>query len=249
MIDEINLDYFANKLSCWIDPLVLYKSALNIESLSDNSIPSASLIFFSNRLSSMNDGGFFELVNDFLTHFRIPSEMFELLSSAFPDLSYSVINRLRDYRFNGSISEPSQELIQDLNIPEGNNPLLLVIEKDFFIDILQQPIYSLLSFIEDFSSTWMNLSKSRLTQNQIFLQHSSPEPFAVWMDAKIANYYGFTDVAEPNNNAINHAVLNNGYRKTTLVHWECIEPVDITVAREVEKSRALETSEPIKYHF
>lgn len=243
---EINLDYFAERLASWLDPFAVLESVRILDQHQGEIIPETLAVCASAILTSEKDGGFVKLAREFLQRFKMPVEVIEFLRPFSSVPTSSVWDDLKNFHFEGQLIIPPAGLQTQPSLPDGYRPIILVQERDAFVDIVMQPLKALMDMVS-ISNGWLEFSKAELSKIDIHLQHASSEPFGAWMDATLASYCGFPNIADPKN-AVWRNATNIGYRASTLVGWDPEDPDAakmVIVLRELEKERAAETHKPV----
>jgi|CXWL01.1.fsa_nt_gi hypothetical protein len=182
---------FAHQLSAWLDPVELLEAGLSYESNRKKALIPARLIISSGRLQNGDEGNYARLVQKFISGFRIPQEVIELLRrfEASAELSKETWSWLEDLRCSGTIKVCSRTNIEP-DVPP--NTILTIQERDAVVDILRSPVRALLDLVDRLAIFWQQYAR---LETSFYHQPNMPTPFYTYVDYQVAS--AFVKFASP----------------------------------------------------
>lgn len=176
---------FAHQLSAWLDPVELLEAGLRYESDRDKALAPASLIICSGRLQNGKEGNYETLVQKFISGFRMPQAVIELLHrfEASAELSKETWDWLERLRCSGTIKVYSRTNIQP-DVPP--NTILTLHERDAVVDILRSPVFALLDLVDRLGIGWRQYAELGAS---LYHQPNMPTPFYSYLDYQVASAF------------------------------------------------------------
>jgi len=183
-----NKDY-CREISSWIDPLLIRDANIRLIKNRDKALDESSICLTSCVIESSEEACFRELIEKYLNDFYIPKGIIDL-ANLDKKISEEVEQWLSTLSYKGKIFDAPN----DINQLENLNPLLIIEERDLFLDIITQPITMLAFMISKCAETWKEMKQ--INGINAFLQHSSPGSLLVYIESKVAISYGFEHAAD-----------------------------------------------------
>lgn len=237
----MNDETFAHQLTSWLDPLALLECVGRYDVDRDRALAPATLIVGSGRLHSGDEGNYAELIRKFLSGFRIPLPVLELLRSLQkpPGSSDDSWRWLADLTISARVRVCSRG-----KTPAGVPPhtILLLDERDAVVDLLRAPVLALLDLVDQVAFTWRELAALSAS---IYHEPNMPSPFYAYVDSRVAASF-LTLVTQPNLTRMRGPKFR--YRAVTV--YGRPEPSDPIwqITQEAARGMAASTLQPIPPH-
>ena len=185
---DIVPENFADTLAAWIDPAVLTDSAKAYAVDRNCAIEPRSLVVTSPTLTHALEGGFAELVVEFLKAFRIPPGLMSVVRAMNTErtISEKAWKWIAGLRFEGQVYPQAH----GHGNPELHLQAVLIInERDAVADIIHGPLTALLDMVSFTVERWRSIGN--VSASPIFHRHSSPSPLFVFVEAHVFNALGY----------------------------------------------------------
>lgn len=173
---------FVRQLNAWLEPAVIADSAARFE-VDQCSAEAAQGLYI--RRASLSAGGQAVLtrqIQRYLDGFQISDDYVSLLAGIVP-LQAATWRWVAGLRFTGAV-----RLLLETDPSQASDPPLLVIqERDSFLDIVLQPIECLARQVEHYDNHWAKMSAMTSAS---FLRPSAQSPFLIEIEAAVAETHG-----------------------------------------------------------
>lgn len=239
-IKEMNVLTFSQEVCAWLNPLLVVEAGIRYDKEPQSALAPTLLACCSTILRSAKEGSLYDLVSEFLENFRIPPNLLGVLQAMETDkLSENAWNWLRDLKFEGNI-----ELVGKKNSQYPEGTIFLLHERDAVANLMLNPIRLLLNLVGHIANDWKKLAEELKDKKMLFLQHSAPGPFGVYIESRVAQSYVSGDVARVSVQDPDVSV-NLRYRAVTVIGMPPIDKKVLNVAKQSAQFNASQTQEPI----
>lgn len=200
---------FSKEISSWIPISVIAQEAVRYQLRPIEANTKNRLFLRSDTLLSGMEANLVPLIRRYVEHFRIPSEVLELLpvliQGAIPEQG---IEKLTKLRFTGKV----ESLYSAQSDDHGLRPVVAITDKDATLNILRWPLMMLADSASTLAPNWRQAREMGLN---VFLRHTYNSALGVFLESRVAEYYGFSADAALESHA-GEAIINN-YRAITFV--------------------------------
>jgi hypothetical protein len=232
---------FSQQTLAWLEPEILFTSAIRFEKDRDECLKVSELFFGSEILNNGEDGSFATLVKKFLSSFEITNE---LLQVVFRDNDNSTISNqswdeILNLNFEGQVTVFSHG-----ECPHHEKIILSIKDRDIVLDLVQSSIQGLLNVVNVLSKQWKATGLLAEKGAKIFHQPTMPSEFYAYIDKVVGEAY--IKFIEPPGNEPELSNMHNRYRAVTLAGYITATDPIWEVAAKLSLEMALETMQPIK---
>lgn len=238
--EEVFLQRFAHWLTCWLSPEDILTAAYRLTTEPDHSNAPSAVLLVSSVLTYTNDGGLRQLVETFLNRVSLSFDTLDLLRHLHPRIaSGAAWESLYNLKVVATLETPDESVPS----PDNYNPVLVVRERDYVVDLFTAPLNALVNMVAKMSQTWQLLTQRGLTSDNLYLKSSTAEPLASWLDEQVAEAHGLSGIADPNK--FRGTISENiRYRAVTIVGWNGDELMN-EATQNASRSQASQTLTPL----